>query len=155
MLRYISIFYATVLAAIFLFPTNGKTIPEDYQANEPAEKQNQNKASLIDTIFGNLIDQRFNFVLTYNIFFLIFSISWKYLLVQINGPTKAKPRQLAASIAQAGIGIGQAIFCKGNRQLAAAQTQAPAASQAQAPAAAQAQPRNLQMLGTIGKALFC
>ena len=56
MLRYISIFYATVLAAIFLFPTNGKTIPEDYQAVEPAEEQNQNKASLIDTIFGNLID---------------------------------------------------------------------------------------------------
>merc|ERR1712198_432260 len=101
MLRYISIFYATVLAAIFLFPTNGKTIPEDYQAVEPAEEQNQNK---------------------------------KYLLVQIPEPTKGKGRNLAGAISEAGIGIGKAIFCK---------------------EADQAKARNLEMLGQLGKALFC
>merc|ERR1712126_539864 len=101
MVRYISIFYVTVLAVIFLFPTNGKPIPEDYQANEPAEKQNQNK---------------------------------KYLLVQIPGPTKGKGRNLAGAIAEAGIGIGKAVFCK---------------------EADEAKARNLEMLGQFGKALFC
>ena len=58
--------------------------------------------------------------MTYNIIFLILSISWKYLLVEISGPTKGKSRQLAASLAQAGIAIGQALFCKGQaRRLAA------------------------------------
>lgn len=52
----ISIFFATILAAIFLFPINGRKIPEDYPAVEPDEKQNQQKVSLFDTIFGNLID---------------------------------------------------------------------------------------------------
>jgi len=133
MVRSISILFVTVLAAIFLFPSNGKTIvgkTKEFPAFEPVKKQNQSK----------------------------------YLLVQISRPTKGKPRQLAASLAQAGIGIGQAIFCKGARRgpaaaqaqaPAAAQAQAPAAAQAQAPAAAQAQGRHLEMLGTIGKALFC
>ena len=53
MVRYISILFATALAAIFLFPTNGKTVPEDYPAVEPYKKQNQQKVSLIDTIFAN------------------------------------------------------------------------------------------------------
>ena len=86
MVRYISILLATFLVAIFLFPTNGRTIPEDYLALESDEKQNQQK----------------------------------YLLVQISEPTKGKSRQLAASLAQAGIAIGQALFCKGQaRRLAA------------------------------------
>ena len=106
MVRYISIFFATVFAAPFLFPTNGRTIPEDYLALEPDEKQNQQK----------------------------------YLLVQISEPTKGKSRQLAGTLAQAGIAIGQAIFCKGqSRQLAAAL----------------AQERSLGGLGGLGKALFC
>merc|ERR1712135_43088 len=83
MLRYISIFYATILAAIFLFPTNGKTIPEDYQAVEPAEEQNQNKYLLVQ------IPEPTN-----------------------PGPTKGKGRNLAGAISEAGIGIGKAIFCK-------------------------------------------
>ena len=45
--------FASILAAIFLFPTNGRKIPEDHPAVEPDKKQNQQKASLIDTIFGN------------------------------------------------------------------------------------------------------
>ena len=106
MVRYISILFATVLVAIVLFPTNGRTIPEDYLALEPDEKQNQQK----------------------------------YLLVQISEPTKGKSRQLAASLAQAGIALGQAIFCKGkSRQLAATL----------------AKERTLGDLEGLMKALFC
>ena len=78
--------------------------------------------------------------MTYNIICLIFFNFWKYLLVQISEPTKGKSRQLAGTLAQAGIAIGQAIFCKGqSRQLAAAL----------------AQERSLGGLGGLGKALFC
>ena len=45
--------FASILAAIFLFPTNGRKIPEDHPAVEPDKKQNQQKVSLIDTIFGS------------------------------------------------------------------------------------------------------
>ena len=81
-----------------------------------------------------------NFVLKYIIIFRIFSISGKYLLVQISEPPKGKSRQLAATLAQAGIAIGQAIFCKGQaRQLAAVL----------------AQERTLGDLEGLGKTLFC
>ena len=56
MIRYISILFASILAAIFLFPSNGRKIPEDHPAVEPDKKQNQQKASVIDTSFGNEID---------------------------------------------------------------------------------------------------
>ena len=76
----------------------------------------------------------------YIIIFRIFSISGKYLLVQISEPPKGKSRQLAATLAQAGIAIGQAIFCKGQaRQLAAVL----------------AQERTLGDLEGLGKTLFC
>ena len=59
MVRFISILFATVLAAIFLFPTNGKTIvgkTKEFPAFEPVKKQNQSKVRLTDTIFENLKD---------------------------------------------------------------------------------------------------
>ena len=164
MIRNIRILFATVLAAIFLFPADGKTIPADYPAVEPYKKQNHPKVSLIDSIFGNLTDQKFDFVLTYDIIFLI-SISWKYLLIQISEPTKGKSRQLAGTHAQAGIAIGQAIFCKGQSQAqagtstnqgqAAAPNQGQAAAPNQGQAAAIAQARTFGDLEGLGKALFC
>ena len=156
MIRNIRILFATVLVAIFLFPADGKTIPEDYPAVEPYKKQNHPKVSLIDSIFGNLTDQKFDSVLTYDIIFLI-SISWKCLLIQISEPTKGKSRQLAGTLAQAGIAIGQAIFCKGQSQAQAGtstnQGQAAAPNQGQAAAIAQA--RTFGDLEGLGKALFC